>query len=58
MKRNECFKKFINEILTKFINEKIINDGEVMRMTQIVAFYKTVLQEANFQLRGCRSDNL
>ena len=53
MKRNECFKK-----LCQFINEKIINDGEVMRMTQIVAFYKTILQEANFQLRGCRSDNL
>ena len=53
VKRNECFKK-----LCQFINEKIINDGEVMRMTQIVAFYKTILQEANFQLQGCRSDSL
>ena len=53
VKRNECFEK-----LCRFINEKIINDGEVIRTTQIVAFYKTILQEANFELEGCRSDNL
>ena len=27
-------------------------------MTQIVAFYKTILQEANFELEGCKPDNL
>ena len=53
VERNECF-----EALRQFINEKIINDGEVIRMTQIVAFYKTILQEANFELEGCRSDNV
>ena len=27
-------------------------------MNQIVACYKTILQEANLELKGCRSDNL
>ena len=49
---------FIKFILCQFIDEKIINDGEVIRMTQIAVFYKTILQEANFELEGCRSDNL
>ena len=31
VKRNECFEK-----LCQFINEKIINDGEVIRMTQML----------------------
>ena len=53
VKRNECFEK-----LCQTIREKIINDGEVIRTTQIVACYKTILQEANLELEGCRSDNL
>ena len=53
MKRNECFEK-----LCQTINEQIIIDGEVIRMTQIVACYKTILHKANLELEGCRSDNL
>ena len=53
MKRNKCFEK-----LCQTINEKMINDGKVIRMTQIVACYKTILQEVNLELEGCRSDNL
>ena len=32
--------------------------GEVIRMTQIVTCYKTILHEANLELEGCRSHNI
>ena len=53
VKRNVCFEK-----LGQTINKKIKNDGEVIRMTQIVTCQKTILQEMNLELEGCRSDNL
>ena len=37
VKRNECFEK-----PCQTVNEKLIKDEEVIRMTQIVACYKTV----------------